>query len=286
MDKTEYGGPFILADWPSDSVLRLSLNRPPLNAFSSPFWSSLGSNFAKVRQDPRVRAVILCSNTRAFTAGLDLKEDGLELIGADSARSGLLLREHVLEFQAAISKIEDCERAVIVTIHGVCYGLGIDIITACDIRLCDSSTKFSIKEVDAGIAADIGTLQRLPKKTGNDSLLRELALTARTFGPQEACELGLIAQRHVIDGGKEALMSYAVQLANQIASKSPIATLGTKHLLNYSIDHSVSEGLNYTALWSANALQANDVRDSISAALSSSSHNLHSKPGFNRLGKL
>ncbi|KAI9630601.1 hypothetical protein KEM48_013755 [Puccinia striiformis f. sp. tritici PST-130] len=268
MDKTEYGGPFILADWPSDSVLRLSLNRPPLK-FSSPFWSSLGSNFAKVRQDPRVRAVILCSNTRAFTAGLDLKEDGLELIGADSARSGLLLREHVLEFQAAISKIEAST-----------------FITACDIRLCDSSTKFSIKEVDAGIAADIGTLQRLPKKTGNDSLLRELALTARTFGPQEACELGLIAQRHVIDGGKEALMSYAVQLANQIASKSPIATLGTKHLLNYSIDHSVSEGLNYTALWSANALQANDVRDSISAALSSSSHNLHSKPVFNRLGKL
>ncbi|KAI9622698.1 hypothetical protein H4Q26_014979 [Puccinia striiformis f. sp. tritici PST-130] len=225
MDKTEYGGPFILADWPSDSVLRLSLNRPPLNSSSHTVF-----------------------NTRAFTAGLDLKEDGLELTGADSARSGLLLREHVLEFQAAISKIEDCERAVIVTIHGVCYGLGIDIITACDIRLCDSSTKFSIKEVDAGIAADIGTLQRLPRK-----LVTILC-----------CENWRLRR----------------------VPKSPIATLGTKHLLNYSIDHSVSEGLNYTALWSANALQANDVRDSISAALSSSSHNLHSKPVFNRLGKL
>ncbi|POW20183.1 hypothetical protein PSHT_03833 [Puccinia striiformis] len=266
MDKTEYGGPFILADWPSDSVLRLSLNRPPLK-FSSPFWSSLGSNFAKVRHDPRVRAI--------------KKEDGLELIGADSARSGLLLREHVLEFQAAISKIEDCERAVIVTIHGVCYGLGIDIITACDIRLCDSSTKFSIKEVDAGIAADIGTYNDYRRK-----LVTILCCENWRLRRVQACELGLIAQRHVIDGGKEALMSYAVQLANQIASKSPIATLGTKHLLNYSIDHSVSEGLNYTALWSANALQANDVRDSISAALSSSSHNLHSKPVFNRLGKL
>ncbi|KAA1077416.1 hypothetical protein PGT21_006995 [Puccinia graminis f. sp. tritici] len=251
--------------------------------FSSPFWSSLGSNFAKVRQDPNVRAVILCSNTRAFTAGLDLKEDSLSLVGADSARSGLLLREHVLEFQAAISKIEDCERPVIVAIHGVCYGLGIDIIAACDIRLCDSKAQFSIKEVDAGIAADIGTLQRLPKKTGNDSLLRELALTARSFGPQEACELGLIAQRHVVEGGKEALMSKALQLAQQIASKSPIATLGTKHLLNYSTDHTVNEGLNYTALWSANALQATDVQDAIQAVVSAK----NPKPtNFKRLGKL
>ncbi|KAA1071423.1 hypothetical protein PGT21_006793 [Puccinia graminis f. sp. tritici] len=251
--------------------------------FSSPFWSSLGSNFAKVRQDPNVRAVILCSNTRAFTAGLDLKEDSLSLVGADSARSGLLLREHVLEFQAAISKIEDCERPVIVAIHGVCYGLGIDIIAACDIRLCDSKAQFSIKEVDAGIAADIGTLQRLPKKTGNDSLLRELALTARSFGPQEACELGLIAQRHVVEGGKEALMSKALQLAQQIASKSPIATLGTKHLLNYSTDHTVNEGLNYTALWSANALQATDVQDAIQAVVSAK----NPKPAnFKRLGKL
>jgi len=284
MDQKEYGGPFILADWPTNSVLRLSMNRPPLNAFSSPFWSSLATNFAKVRQDPDVRAVILCSNTRAFTAGLDLKEDGLQLIGADSARSGLLLRQHVLEFQAAISKIEDCERPVIVAIHGVCYGLGLDIITACDIRLCESGAQFSIKEVDAGIAADIGTLQRLPRKTGNDSLLRELALTARTFGAKEACELGLIAQRHVVEGGKEALMARALQLAQEIASKSPVATLGTKHLLNYSADHGVGEGLNYTALWSANALQASDVRDSIQAAISGSLKN--SKLTYKRLGKL
>lgn len=111
---------------------------------------------------------------------------------------------------------------MIVAIHGVCYGLGLDIITACDIRLCESGALFSIKEVDAGIAADIGTLQRLPKKTGNDSLLRELALTARTFGPKEACELGLIAQRHVVEGGKEALMAHALQLAQQIACQSSL----------------------------------------------------------------
>ncbi|OAV88429.1 hypothetical protein PTTG_04066 [Puccinia triticina 1-1 BBBD Race 1] len=284
MEQAEYGGPFIVADWPSSAVLRLSLNRPPLNAFSSPFWSSLGANFAKVRHDPDVRAVILCSSTRAFTAGLDLKEDGLVLTGADSARSGLLMRDHVLEFQAAISKIEDCERPVIVAIHGVCYGLGIDIITACDIRLCDSATQFSIKEVDAGIAADIGTLQRLPKKTGNDSLLRELAFTARSFGCKEACELGLIAQRHVVEGGMEVLMRQAINLAQQIASKSPVATLGTKHLLNYSADHTIAEGLNYTALWGANALQANDVQDSIQAALSTTRNK--SKPTYKRLGKL
>lgn len=134
------------------------------------------------------------------------------------------------------------------------------------------------------MAADIGTLQRLPRKTGNDSLLRELALTARTFGCDEACELGLFAKRHVVEGGRESVMAKALELAKQIATKSPIATLGTKHLLNFSSDHSVQEGLNYTALWSANALQADDVRDSIQSALSSTSKD--SRPTFKRLGKL
>lgn len=105
---------------------------------------------------------------------------------------------------------------MVVAIHGICYGLGIDIISACDIRLCTSTTRFSIKEVDAGLAADIGTLQRLPKATGNDSLLRDLAFTAREFGPQEAVELGMIAKGHVVDGGAEQVIARAEELGKII----------------------------------------------------------------------
>ncbi|MBW0472682.1 hypothetical protein O181_012397 [Austropuccinia psidii MF-1] len=280
-----YGGEFIVADWPSRGVELDNSDRfIAFSAFSSAFWKSLGSNFATIRGDPQVRSVILCSNTRAFTAGLDLKEDGLDLVGSDPARSALLLRQHVLDFQAAISAIENCERPVIVAIHGVCYGLGIDIISACDIRICSSDARFSIKEVDAGIAADIGTLQRLPKKTGNDSLLRELAFTARSFGSDEACELGLLSKAQVVKGSKEVLIARVVHLAEQIAFKSPMATLGTKHLLNYSIDHTIHEGLNYTALWSASALQAQDVRESIETSIAGAQS--ARKPDFQPISKL
>ncbi|EGF99283.1 uncharacterized protein MELLADRAFT_40335, partial [Melampsora larici-populina 98AG31] len=253
-------------------------------SFSSTLWKSMGSQFRAVRHDPNVRAVILCSNTRAFTAGLDLKQDGLSIVvsnGSDPARSALMLRDHVLEFQAAISTIEECERPVIAAIHGVCYGLGIDIVSACDIRICSKSTRFSIKEVDASIAADIGTLQRLPKSTGKDSLLRELALTAREFGAPEAIELGIVSKSQVVEGGKEEVWLKAEELGRMIAAKSPVATLGTKHLLNYSRDHSTRDGLDYTALWSASTLQAQDVKDSIQARLSKNNL-VHFKP----LGKL
>ncbi|KAH9810187.1 ClpP/crotonase-like domain-containing protein [Melampsora americana] len=253
-------------------------------SFSSTLWKSMASQFRAVRHDPNVRAVILCSNTRAFTAGLDLKQDGLSIVVSkmiDPARSALMLRDHVLEFQAAISTIEECEKPVIAAIHGVCYGLGIDIVSACDIRICSKSTRFSIKEVDAGLAADVGTLQRLPKSTGNGSLLRELALTARDFGTPEAIELGLLSTNQIVEGGQEEVWLKAEQLGRVIVAKSPVATLGTKHLLNYSRDHSTQDGLYYTALWSASALQAQDVKDSIKARLAKDDL-VHFKP----LGKL
>lgn len=281
MTSVSYGGDGIKADWPSPHLLRLAIDRPPVNAFSSNLWKSMATQFRAVRHDPNVRAVILCSNTQAFTAGLDLKQDGLSIVGSDPARSALMLRDHVLEFQAAISTIEECERPVIAAIHGVCYGLGIDIVSACDIRICSKSTRFSIKEVDVSIAADVGTLQRLPKSTGHNSLLRELALTARDFGALEAIELGLVSKNQVVEGGKEEVWLKAEEIGRVIAAKSPVATLGTKHLLNYSRDHSTQDGLNYTALWSASTLQAQDVKDSIQARLSKNNL-VHFKP----LGKL
>ncbi|CAH7686230.1 ClpP/crotonase-like domain-containing protein [Phakopsora pachyrhizi] len=268
---SDYGGDFIIARWPAPGVLLLALNRSPMK-FSTAFWRSLASNFKRVRNDPNVKVVILCSNTNSFTVGLDLKEDGISLTGTDPARKTLLFRDHIIEFQNSISTIEDCERPVIAAIHGICFGLGVDIISSCDIRVCDSETKFSIKEVDASMAADIGTLQRLPKKTGNDSLLRQLALTARTFGFKEACELGLLSESQVVRGGKEAVWTRAIELGREIAEKSPIAVLGTKHLLNYSIDHTIKDGLQYTSIWSSFALQADDVKQSIDRITSSFSN--------------
>lgn len=115
-------------------------------------------------------------------------------------------------------------------------GAGIDLISACDVRYCSEKTLFSIKvsslflpidlqadrltrwvlqEVDIGLAADVGSLQRLPKITANASLLYDLALTARNFGPDEAVKLGLVSK--VVEGGREEVTKEALKLAELIA---------------------------------------------------------------------
>jgi Delta3,5-Delta2,4-dienoyl-CoA isomerase len=125
----------------------------------------------------------------------------------------------------------------------VSLGIAIDISSACDIRICERATTFSIKEVDIGLAADVGTLQRFPRVVGNDSWTRELAFTGRYFTAQEALERGYVS--YVLPTQVEAL-SKAGEIASLVARKSPIAVYGTKTLLDYSRDHTVREGMS---LW-------------------------------------
>ncbi|KAG9121864.1 hypothetical protein FRC07_001998, partial [Ceratobasidium sp. 392] len=245
------------------SVLLVELNRAPVNAFNQPFWEELGATFDAISRDGSIRAVVLASSLdKIFTAGLDLLDtDALKNeSGLDPARESLRLRDHILHFQCCISSIERCTQPVIVAAHGVAYGLAIDILCACDIRYSTPHTKFSIKEVDVGLAADIGTLARLPKITGNESLLRELALTARDFGVEEAARLGMISR--VVQGGRKEVLGAidaALETARIIASKSPIAVVGTKRILLHARDHSVEENLEYTATWNQVMLQSSDT---------------------------
>lgn len=128
---------------------------------------------------------------------------------------------------------------MICVLHGISFGLAIDMSSACDIRVASKDTKFSVKEVDIGIAADIGTLTRLPKIVGNISWVKEVCYTARIFGAEEALRQGLVS---AVLEDKAKAMECALKLAKTIAEKSPVAVQGTKHLINYSIDHTVQEG--------------------------------------------
>ncbi|XP_071216543.1 delta(3,5)-Delta(2,4)-dienoyl-CoA isomerase, mitochondrial-like isoform X2 [Salvelinus alpinus] len=144
-----------------------------------------------------------------------------------------------------------------------CVPLGVDLITACDIRLCTQDAWFQVKEVDIGLTADVGTLQRLPKVIGSRSLVNELALTARKMYADEAKESGLVSR---VFPDKEALMAGALEMAGEIAGRSPVAVQGTKVNLIYSRDHSVAEGLNYMATWNMSMLQTEDVMKSAAAS--------------------
>lgn len=202
--------------------------------------------FNTLSDSPDVRAIVFSgAGDRAFTAGLDVKAASQELLSpqngksTDPARVATQLRRHIDEFQDCITSIERCEKPVVVAMHGISYGLAIDMSVAADIRLCAKDTTFSVKEVDIGLAADIGTLTRLPKVVGNYGWVKEVALTARLFGAEEALKVGFVSG--VYDTKQETVQK-AVELAELMAKKSPVAVQGTKELLNYSRDHSVKDG--------------------------------------------
>ncbi|GJN91449.1 hypothetical protein Rhopal_004472-T1 [Rhodotorula paludigena] len=253
-----YAYSLLRASVPSPDVLVLALARPPVNAFSTDLFAQLRDAFAQASRDEDVRCVVLTSDVgKGFTAGLDLHASDLMRQASDPARTALLLRDHIDHLQRCVSAIQDCEKPVVCAVHGLCFGAGIDIMSACDVRYCAEGSIFSIKEVDIGLAADIGSLQRLPKVTGNASLVAEYALTARNFGPPEAERMGLVSA--TVGGGKDGVRDKALEVARVIASKSPIATLSTKHLLNYSREHTVQEGLQYTQAWNMAMIQASDI---------------------------
>lgn len=163
--------------------------------------------------------------------------------------------------QSAVTALEECRKPVIVSIHGACIGGGIDIITACDIRYCTDDAVFSVKEVDVGLTADLGTLQRLPAIVGYGNAV-ELALTARKFSGSEAKGLGLVSR---VFGSKDDLDDFVAHIAEEIAAKSPLAVTGTKAVLLKSKDLSLDQGLDYVATWNSSMLLSDDLKEATSA---------------------
>jgi len=276
----EYSYDYFNVTFPQEYVAQVEINRPDkLNAFIEVMWLNISQIFQRLSHDPNVRAIVLTSaGDRAFTAGLDVKAASSGgLIGrtdADPARTANALRRHILEFQACINAVEACEKPVIAVLHGIAYGLALDLSLACDIRLAAATTNFSVKEVDIGVAADIGTLSRLPRAVGSASWTKDVCLSARVFGAEEALRVGLVSG---VYPSKGETLAAGTKLAGLIASKSPVATMGTKEILNYSRDRPVEDGLRYTAVWNAAMVQTKDVKDAMLSGLQKR------KPTFEKL---
>jgi len=253
--------------FPHDYVAHIEINHPEkLNSFHEPMWLELHSLFTTLSHSSEVRAIVFSgAGPKAFTAGLDVKAAVASgqisgRGGVDPARTAVSIRRHILEFQDCVSSIEKCEKPVIVVMHGYTFGLGIDLATAADVRICSQDVKFSVREVDIGLAADVGTLTRLPKVVGNFSWVKDVAMTARIFGAEEALRVGFVSD---VQGDKGAAVKKGVELAALMASKSPVAVQGTKELLNFSRDHNLATGLRYTSVWNSAAVQCKDVEEAM-----------------------
>ena len=247
-------------------VAHIAINRPDkLNAMNPAMFREIGEVFRALGEKEGVRAVVLSANGKHFSAGLDLKENGA-VLGAqdgDPARIREKLRRHILYLQDCFTALEDCRAPVIAAIHGACLGGGIDLISACDMRIASAEAWFSIQEINVAIVADVGTLQRAPYLLPQ-GILRELAMTGRKFPAEEASKYGFV---NAVEETREKAIEAATKIAREIASKSPLAVSGTKAILNHSRDHSVRDGLEYVAAWNSGQLLGEDLIKAATAAL-------------------
>lgn len=208
--------------------------------------SELGKCFNELNYNPDCRVIVLSGSGKHFTAGIDLKDIsslGQKLADVeDVARRGNILEPLIKLYQDSISSLEICSKPVLAAVHSACVGAGVDLITSADMRYCTKDAWFQVKEVDIGMAADVGTLQRLPKVIGNQSLVRELCFTARKMNSEEAERSGLIGK---VYENKEEMMSAVMGLAESIGSKSPVAVQLTKKNILFSMNKTNQEGLDH-----------------------------------------
>ncbi|HAE50996.1 MAG: enoyl-CoA hydratase [Tistrella sp.] len=248
-----------------NAVARVTLNRPDkANAMNAPMWVELKAAMEWLDETPQARVGIITGAGRFFTAGIDLAMLGAmkdEVADGCDGRRGEKLRRQILDIQDTVTSVERCRKPVIAAVNGPCVGGGIDLITACDMRYAADDAWFSVKEVDMGLAADVGTLQRLPKIVG-EGMARELAYTARKVTAAEAEAMQLINRRFPT---VDALNDGVLAIAAGIAAKSPLAIRGTKEMITYVRDHSVADGLNYIATWNAAMLLSDDLTEAMTA---------------------
>ena len=251
-----------------DKVAYVAINRPDkVNALNEKAWQELKAIFEHIDQEPEARVVVLSGEGKLFCAGIDLQMlmsvKNVENIECAGRRSEQIIK-FIKDLQSCINAIEKCSKPVLAAIHGGCIGGGVDIVAACDMRYCTDDAYFTIKEIDMGMVADLGTLQRLPKFVKPASVA-EMAFTGKKVGAIEAKEIGLV-NNHYSD--KETMLTEVGKLATLISSKSPLSIRGTKEVLRHTRDHSVDDGLHHMAVWNAATLLSDDLTAAFMATMS------------------
>ena len=265
-------------------VATLWLDRPEArNAMGPTFWADLPVVMEELSDDRAVRAIVIAARGPHFSVGLDLKSMAGMLTGhADGASNGdapvagdgsgstrplsiasraVMAREGILRMQRSVTSVAACPKPTIAAVHGYCIGGGVDLISACDIRLASEDAVFSVRETRVAIVADLGSLQRLPRIIGKGHVA-ELAFTGKDLPAARAKEIGLVND---VLPDADAVVAAARQLATEIAANSPLAVQGTKAVLAACEDKSVDEGLDYVATWNAGFLSSDDLVEAMTA---------------------
>lgn len=251
-------------------VATLWLDRPEKrNAMGPAFWDDLPLAMAALGAEREIRAVVLAAKGPHFSVGLDLVAMS-GLVGGDQGGGGerpsvaaraWRSRAEIVRMQASVTAVADCPVPVIAAIQGYCIGGGVDLIAACDIRLCSADAVFSVREAKIAIVADIGSLQRLPAIIG-PGRLAELAYTGKDIDAARAEAIGLV---NTVEPDADAVVAAARTLAEEIAANSPLAVQGTKAILAAGDGLTVAQGLDHVATWNAAFLSSRDLEEAMTA---------------------
>jgi enoyl-CoA hydratase len=267
-DHVEFSSPVITLEI-EGHVATLWLDRPESrNALGSAFWRDLPLAAAAIAENSEVRVLVVGAKGPHFTVGLDLKEFGGHFLSGEAptskARANARTYKDVRIMQDSVTSLARLAVPVIAAVHGYCIGGGIDIISACDIRLSSSTATFSVRETKVAIVADLGTLQRLPRIVSAGHVA-ELAFTGKDIDAARARDIGLVNSLH--GESAEEVYAAALALAHEIAANSPLAVQGTKAVLAANEGRTVDEGLDFVARWNTMYLASNDLREAMTAFL-------------------
>ncbi len=247
----------------ADHVAHLVLNRPAeLNTMHPAFWRELDALLAQLHHEGQARALVISSTGKHFSAGMALETFGGAIQMDDQSPEGrAAIFDLLTDMQATFTRIENLRMPVICAIQGGCIGGAVDMVTAACIRYASADAFFCIQEINIGMVADVGTLQRLPKLIPF-GVVKELAYTGRRLPASKALGYGLVNE--VFDT-HEATVAAALQCAKEIAAKPPVAIWGTKQAVTYARDHSVEDSLRQMG-WLQGTVWSNaHVREAISA---------------------
>jgi enoyl-CoA hydratase len=242
----------------SEHIATVSLARvDALNALSLEFAAEIARVFREMADNDDVRSIIFCSKARIFCAGLDLKEAaGGDNSSAKSVLNGIKKAQPLFD---CCNAIEECPKPVIAAVHGKCIGGGLDMISACDIRLCTEDAVFCLKEANIGLVADMGILQRLPLIVGQ-GFAREMAYTAANYSARDVEKMGLVNN---VYADQAKLMAAAQKLAAQIAANAPLAIKCTKEVLNFSRFVNIYEGMALAIQKNATMMMTEDLKEAV-----------------------
>lgn len=249
----------------ADHIAHVRLNRPEkANSMIPEFWRELPEAIDRISNDAAARVIVISSEGKHFTAGMDISVFMSGFLDADPRNahvSAEAFRHKIKSLQETFSCLERARQPVLAAIQGGAIGAGVDLATACDCRYASADAFFAVHETAIGMTADVGTFPRLVKII-SEGWARQMVYTAERLPALKAREIGLVNE---VFESPEALLDGVMEIARRIAAHSPLAVTGCKAMANYARDHSTADALDYIAVWNAAMLRPDDIKEAFIA---------------------